>query len=74
MWATLPDARVPGYDPRPVYFLPETTQFFLNPISFFDAVTKSILDDFATYEKSATTHYSLACVAICSQRDKGLAL
>jgi hypothetical protein len=42
-----------------VYFLPQTTQFFLNPISFFDAVTAAILDDFATYEKSATTHYSL---------------
>jgi hypothetical protein len=45
IWLTLPDAGISGYDPRPVYFLPETTQFFLNPISFFDAVTDAILND-----------------------------
>jgi hypothetical protein len=59
IWTSLPDAGISGYDPRPVYFLPETRQFFLNPISFFDTVTKAILGDFGTYEKSATTHYSL---------------
>src|SRR5439155_23239922 len=30
IWATLADAGISAYDPRPVYFLPETTQFFLN--------------------------------------------
>jgi hypothetical protein len=55
IWLTLPDAGISGYDPRPVYFLPETTQFFLNPISFFDAVTNAILNDFSTYEKSGST-------------------
>jgi hypothetical protein len=57
IWVTLPDAGISGYDPRPVYFLPEKTQIFLNPISFFDAVTNAILKDFAAYEKSASTQY-----------------
>jgi hypothetical protein len=59
IWTSLPNAGISGYDPRPVYFLQETKQFFLNPVTFFDVVTKAILDDFETYEKSATTHYSL---------------
>ncbi len=58
-WGTLPDAGISGHDPRPVYFLPEKKQIFLNPVSFFDAVTNAILKDFATYAKSATGHYSL---------------
>lgn len=62
VWTRLPDAGISGYDSRPVYFLPETSQFFLNPISFFDCVTKAILGDFDTYEKSATSHYSLPWV------------
>jgi hypothetical protein len=62
IWTSLPGAGISGYDPRPVYFLPETRQFFLNPISFFDVVTQAILSDFATYEKSATTHYSLPSI------------
>lgn len=62
IWTQLPDAGISGHDPRPVYFLQETTQFFLNPISFFDNVTEAILRDFDTYEKSATTHFSLPSV------------
>jgi hypothetical protein len=58
-WDTLPDAGISGSDSRPVYFLPETRQFFLNPISFFDTVTNAILADFSTYEDSTTTHYTL---------------
>jgi hypothetical protein len=58
-WDTLPDAGISGSDPRPVYFLPKTRQFFLNPISFFDAVTNAILADFTTYEDSTTTHFKL---------------
>ena len=63
IWLTLPDAGISGYDPRPVYFLPETTQFFLNPISFFDAVTNAILNDFSTYEKSGFLLNSLGIEA-----------
>jgi hypothetical protein len=62
IWIPLPGAGISGYDSRPVYYLAATTQFFLNPISFFDLVTKSILDDFATYEGGATVYYGLPSV------------
>ena len=63
IWIPLPGAGISGYDSRPVYFIPETTQFFLNPLSFFDVVTTSILADFATYEGSTSVYYPLPSVA-----------
>jgi hypothetical protein len=62
IWVTLPEAGISGHDPRPVYFLPVANQFFLNPISFFDAVTIAILADFAVYEGGSTNHYNLPSV------------
>lgn len=62
IWIPLPEAGISGYDARPVYFLPTTSQFYLNPLSFFDVVTNSILADFATYEGSATVYYNLPSV------------
>ena len=59
IWVTLPEAGLSGYDPRPVYFLPSQAQFYLNPISFFDAIVSAILGDFATYEGIPNTHYNL---------------
>jgi hypothetical protein len=59
IWVTLPDAGISGHDPRPVYFVLEKAQIFLNPISFFDAVTSAILKDFGTYEESGTHYYKL---------------
>jgi hypothetical protein len=61
-WISLPDAGISGYDARPVCYLHSTVQFYLNPVSFFAAVTKSILADFATYEGSATAYYNLPSV------------
>lgn len=62
IWIPLPSAGISGYDPRPIYFVPETHQFFLNPIAFFDVVTTSILADFATYEGSTSPYYPLPSV------------
>lgn len=62
IWVPLPESGISGYDPRPVYFVPATNQFFLNPISFFEAVTNAILADFATYEGSVTPRYGLPSV------------
>jgi hypothetical protein len=62
IWVPLPEAGISGYDTRPVYFLAPTSQFYLNPLSFFDVVTNSILADFATYEGSATVYYNLPSV------------
>lgn len=59
IWVALPEAGISGYDPRPVYFLPDTAQFYLNPISFFDAVTNAILADFAIFESGDTAYYNL---------------
>ena len=58
-WTTLPDAGISGHDSRPVYFLPATKEFYVNPVSFFDVVTSKILADFATYETGSTTNYDL---------------
>lgn len=62
IWVDLPEAGLSGYDPRPVYFLPATEQFYLNPTSFFDAVTSAILADFATYEGSNSCYYDLPSI------------
>lgn len=59
IWVNLPEAGISGYDPRPVYFLPATNQFFLNPIAFFDFVTGTILADFSNYESASSPYYQL---------------
>jgi hypothetical protein len=62
-WNALPEAGISGHDSRPVYFLPATKEFYVNPTSFFDAVTSAILADFATYESGGTTtNYNLPSV------------
>ena len=35
-WNPLPAAAISGHDPRPVYFVPDTNEFYVNPIAFFD--------------------------------------
>jgi hypothetical protein len=62
VWSTLPEAAISGHDPRPVYFLAASKQFYVNPIAFFDAVTSVILADFATYEGSSTSTYDLPSI------------
>jgi len=62
VWRTLPEAAISGHDSRPVYFLAASKQFYVNPTSFFDAVTSAILADFATYESSGTANYNLPSV------------
>ncbi len=59
IWVNLPEAGISGYDPRSVYFLPATNQFFLNPMAFFDFITETILADFPTYEGANSTNYRL---------------
>ena len=64
------NAALSGYDIRPVYFDISSDTFYLNPMTFFDRVTTTILSDFATYmgslspaigcrEKSLQTRQSL---------------
>jgi hypothetical protein len=58
-WSSLPEAAISGHDSRPVYFLVAASQFYVNPIAFFDVVINAILADFATYESSSTSVYHL---------------
>jgi hypothetical protein len=59
IWVTLPEAGISGYDQRPVYFIPSSNQFFLNPLVFFDLVTTRILVDFSSYEAAGSANYRL---------------
>jgi hypothetical protein len=61
-WRHLPAAGISGHDPRPTYFLAASNEFYVNPITFFDAVTNLILSDFATYAGGDTSIYSLPSV------------
>jgi hypothetical protein len=62
IWVALPGAGISGHKPSPVYFLPGTNEFYLNPSSFFDTVTQQILGDFATYESIGAGQYHLPSV------------
>ena len=61
-WNALPAAAISGHDPRPVYFVPASNHFYVNPITFFGAVTGAILSDFATYASGNTPNYGLPSV------------
>ena len=58
-WKGLPKAAISGHDTRPVYFDQAKSEFYINPIAFFDAVTAAVLADFATYESDGDTKYNL---------------
>jgi hypothetical protein len=58
IWVDLPPSGISGHDERPVYFHQQWGAFILNPIAFFDHVTKTILDNFAVYEgQDPSTQY-----------------
>jgi len=59
IWVALPEAGISGYDQRPVYFIPSSNQFFLNPLVFFDLVTSTIFADFSSYEAAGNANYRL---------------
>jgi hypothetical protein len=59
IWVALPEAGISGYDQRPVYFIPSSNRFFLNPLVFFDLVTSTILADFSAYEAAGNANYRL---------------
>jgi len=61
-WTPLPGAAISGHKECPVYFLPSTQEFYLNPVLFFDTVTKEILANFATYESTGAGQYHLPSV------------
>lgn len=63
IWIALPQAGISGHDSRPVYFVEDSNQFFLNPIVFFDFVTGTILSDFCTYEGTDASAYRLPSIA-----------
>jgi hypothetical protein len=50
------------HGPSPVYYRPDTNEFYLNPVMFFDTVTREILADFDTYESVGVGRYYLASV------------
>jgi hypothetical protein len=58
-WMGLPKAAISGHDPRPVYFDRAKSEFYVNPIAFFDQVIETVLADFGTYESDGLTQYSL---------------
>src|SRR5205814_1438057 len=59
VWTGLPKAAISGHDSRPVYFDQAKSEFYVNPIAFFDLVIETVLADFATYESDGFTKYSL---------------
>lgn len=42
-----------------MYFDRAKSEFYVNPIAFFDQVIETVLADFGTYESDGLTQYSL---------------
>ncbi len=61
-WKGLPKDAISGHDPRPVYFDQSRSEFYVNPVAFFDVVTAAVLADFATYESEGVTRYKLPSI------------
>jgi hypothetical protein len=61
-WEPLPSAAISGHQPSPVYYLSDAKEFFLNPVAFFETVTREILANFDTYESVGAGYYHLASV------------
>jgi hypothetical protein len=63
IWVNLPPAGLSGHDLRPIYFHQTFGAFFLNPLEFFTHVTKTIWNDFGTFEQvNPATQYSLPTI------------
>lgn len=64
IWVNLPPAGLSGHDRRPIYFNQTFGAFFLNPLEFFTHVTKTICDNFGTYEQAeSATQYPLPAIS-----------